>query len=455
MPVRPDGKITTPLIDDLAALGKTPTELARDMEKALVKYIRDPVVTVVVTNFVGPASEQVRVIGEAAKPQTLPYRKDMTVLDVMIAVGGLTDFADGNGATIFRVADGGKLYSVRLQRPGQARRHHGERRHAARRHPDHSAKLVLARGRIRRSSPDSVSERIMQELIHQLLAICAACGIAAGSVWPRHGSPRSSASAIVYKIPERYEASARVYVDTESLLRPLLAGLAIQPNLDQQVSLMSRTLISRPNVEKLVRHRGSRPAGANAAERDELIDNVDQDDQARGQCHRATSISSATAIPIPEQARKVVQSLLAIFVESSLGDKRQDTQTAVKFLDEQIKRYEDNLQASENRMKDFKLKYLGVANTAKAGLFRADVAISVRHRGAPARAAGGRGVAGFVQARNDRRDAEAAAGDRPEPRGARFVPEIDARIAALQRELGHAACASTRISTRTSSRRSV
>ena len=115
VPVRPDGKITTPLIDDLDALGKAPSELERDMEKALVKYIRDPVVTVVVTNFAGPATEQVRVIGEAAKPQVLPFKKDMTVLDVMIAVGGLTDFADGNSAHIFRVADGGKLYSVRLR----------------------------------------------------------------------------------------------------------------------------------------------------------------------------------------------------------------------------------------------------------------------------------------------------------------------------------------------------
>jgi polysaccharide export outer membrane protein len=115
VPVRPDGRITTPLIDDLEAIGKTPTELERDMEKALVKYIRDPVVTVVVTSFAGPTSEQVRVIGEAAKPQILPYRKDMTVLDVMIAAGGLTDFADGNAARIFRVADGGKLYAVRLR----------------------------------------------------------------------------------------------------------------------------------------------------------------------------------------------------------------------------------------------------------------------------------------------------------------------------------------------------
>src|SRR5206468_8364666 len=115
VPVRPDGKITTPLIDDLPALGKTPSELERDMEKALVKYIRDPVVTVVVTAFAGPVNEQIRVIGEATKPQVLAYRRNMTVLDVMIAVGGLTDFADGNSARIFRVADGGKVYAVRLR----------------------------------------------------------------------------------------------------------------------------------------------------------------------------------------------------------------------------------------------------------------------------------------------------------------------------------------------------
>ena len=115
VPVRPDGKITTPLVDDMVAIGKTPTELERDVEKALTKYIRDPVVTIVVTTFVGPVDEQIRVTGEAAKPQIMPYRKNMTLLDVMIAVGGLTDFADGNAATIYRVAEGGKIYSVRLR----------------------------------------------------------------------------------------------------------------------------------------------------------------------------------------------------------------------------------------------------------------------------------------------------------------------------------------------------
>ena len=116
VPVRPDGKIATPLVEDLPAIGKDATTLARDIEKALAKYIRDPVVTVIVTCFVGPFSEQIRVVGEAAKPQVLAYRQKMTILDVMIAVGGLTDFADGNGATLLRSSDGSsQQYSVRLK----------------------------------------------------------------------------------------------------------------------------------------------------------------------------------------------------------------------------------------------------------------------------------------------------------------------------------------------------
>jgi polysaccharide export outer membrane protein len=115
VPVRPDGKISAPLIDDLNAMGKDSTSLARDIEKELAKFIRDPVVTVIVTGFVGPYSEQIRVIGEAAKPQILAYKQKMTVLDVMIAVGGITDFADGNRATILRTAENNAQYTVRLK----------------------------------------------------------------------------------------------------------------------------------------------------------------------------------------------------------------------------------------------------------------------------------------------------------------------------------------------------
>lgn len=112
-PVRPDGKISTPLVEDMSAIGKTPTALARDLEKALAKYIQEPVVTVIVTGFIGPYSEQIRVIGQAAKPQALPYRKNMTLLDVMIAVGGVTDFAAGNKATLVRGVQQ-KQFNVRL-----------------------------------------------------------------------------------------------------------------------------------------------------------------------------------------------------------------------------------------------------------------------------------------------------------------------------------------------------
>lgn len=114
VPVRPDGKITVPLVEDLPAMGKDSTKLARDIEKALSKFIRDPVVTVIVVGFVGPYSEQIRVIGEATKPQVLPYRQNMSVLDVMIAVGGMTDFAAGNRASILRTSEGNKQYGVRL-----------------------------------------------------------------------------------------------------------------------------------------------------------------------------------------------------------------------------------------------------------------------------------------------------------------------------------------------------
>ena len=115
VPVRPDGRLAAPLVEDLVAQGKNPTTLARDIEQALAKFIRDPVVTVIVGGFVGPYSEQIRVVGEAAKPQALPYKQKMTLLDVMIAVGGITDFADGNRASILRTSDGNKQYSVKLR----------------------------------------------------------------------------------------------------------------------------------------------------------------------------------------------------------------------------------------------------------------------------------------------------------------------------------------------------
>ena len=105
-PVRPDGKMTMNLVEDMPASGKTPTQLARDLEKALSKYIQEPIVTVIVAGGVGPFSQQVRVIGQATKPQALNYREHMSLIDLMIDVGGITDFAAGNKAYILRTVDG-------------------------------------------------------------------------------------------------------------------------------------------------------------------------------------------------------------------------------------------------------------------------------------------------------------------------------------------------------------
>ena len=115
VPVRPDGRISTPLIEDLDARGKNPSSLARDIEKVLAQYVQNPIVTVMVTGFVGPFNQQIRVVGEAVQPRAIPYRANMTALDVMIEVGGLTDFAAGNDTVIVRRVDGEQsTYRVRL-----------------------------------------------------------------------------------------------------------------------------------------------------------------------------------------------------------------------------------------------------------------------------------------------------------------------------------------------------
>jgi polysaccharide export outer membrane protein len=106
VPVRPDGRISVPLLQDVVAAQKTPSQLAKDIKTGLSEFVKEPEVTVMVTDFTGTYSEQVRVIGEAAKPQAIPYRARMSVLDVMIAAGGLTEFAAGNRSMIVRQHDG-------------------------------------------------------------------------------------------------------------------------------------------------------------------------------------------------------------------------------------------------------------------------------------------------------------------------------------------------------------
>lgn len=164
-------------------------------------------------------------------------------------------------------------------------------------------------------------------------------------------------AAIVLRVPDKYEASARIYVDTQSILKPLMSGLAIQPNVDQQVSMLSRTLISRPNVEKLIRMAdldlGNQSKGTQEALVDRMMSTLEIKSTSRDNLYTLAFRDAS-----PDKAKKVVQSLVSIFVESSLGDSRKDTDAAKKFINEQIKTYEAKLEAAETRLKEFKLRNL-------------------------------------------------------------------------------------------------
>lgn len=165
------------------------------------------------------------------------------------------------------------------------------------------------------------------------------------------------AAVFVLLTPDRYEASARVYVDTQSILRPLMSGLAVQPNVEQQVSMLSRTLISRPTVEKLVRMADLDLGAKTKNEQDKLIQEVTAAIRIRT-TGKDNIYTLGFVDANKDKSLKVVQSLLTLFVESSLGSTRNDSDAAKRFLEEQIKTYETRLTEAETRLKDFKLRNL-------------------------------------------------------------------------------------------------
>lgn len=159
----------------------------------------------------------------------------------------------------------------------------------------------------------------------------------------------------VFVTPDKYEASARIYVDTDSVLKPLLAGLVVQANTEQQIGMLSRTLISRPNVEKLVRMADLDLRLKTAKDKEALIDDLTKTLKIKS-VGRDNLYTLEFRDTDPEKARKVVQSLTTIFIESSLGGKQMDSDTAMKFVEEQIKIYQKKLEEAEARLKEFKLK---------------------------------------------------------------------------------------------------
>ena len=245
---------------------------------------------------------------------------------------------------------------------------------------------------------------------------------------------------VVHRIPERYEASARVFVDTKSILKPLLQGLAIQPDVNQQVAMVSRTLINRPNIEKVVRNADLDLHVKNTAQRDALIDQTMSSISLASSRGGDNLYTISYRDPEPDKARKVVQSILTIFVESSVGDDRQDSRSAVRFIDDQIKVYEKVLQAAENRLKEFKLRNLGTAERDGGGDFFSRAA-GLQTQINAARLE----LNGAEQARDSYKkeltaeqpaSADALTDAPPElPSVPEFVPEVDSRIAKVRGEL--------------------
>jgi polysaccharide chain length determinant protein (PEP-CTERM system associated) len=274
----------------------------------------------------------------------------------------------------------------------------------------------------------------MDELIRQALAILR-------GMWQRRWLGITVAwivglasAAAILAIPDKYEATARVYVDTQSVLKPLMSGLAMMPNVDQQVMLLSRTLITRPNVEKLIRMADLDLTSESKRDRDALIDSL-MSSLRINNTSRDNIYNISYRDRQPEHAKKVVQALVSIFVESNLGTARKDTEAALKFLDQEIAGYEKKLEEAEARLKDFKLRNLATQGTEGKD-----------HLGQMSATA-----AQLEESRLELREAEQSRdalkrqilGEEPvllpdagqEPIAGVSVPEIDARIDAQQRNL--------------------
>ncbi|HAY10927.1 MAG TPA: chain length-determining protein, partial [Thauera sp.] len=234
----------------------------------------------------------------------------------------------------------------------------------------------------------------------------------------------------IYLMPDKYESTARINVDTQSVLRPLMSGLAVQPNVSQQINMLSRTLISRPNVEKLITMADLDLGVRSPAEREALINALMSDLQIRS-TGRDNLFTLAYADTRPERAQRVVQSLLSLFVESGLGSNRQDADAARRFIEEQIRSYEQKLTEAENRLKDFRLRNMALLGAGTRDYITqiADVNEQLRQARLELREAENSRDAMKQQLASGQSEADFA----PPPMLA--TPEIDARIETLQRNL--------------------
>ena len=237
-------------------------------------------------------------------------------------------------------------------------------------------------------------------------------------------------------LPNRYEASARIYVDTQSILKPLMNGLAVQPNVDTQVQMLSRTLISRPNMEKLVRMADLDLGNQSKAQQEALIEML-----TRELSIRSTAKDNLYTLSYrdkdPDTAKRVVQSLVSIFVESSLGASRKETATATTFINEQIKNYESKLEEAEARLKEFRLRNLELtASEGKDAASRlGELSNQLDRARLELREAENARSAAKQQLAAERARLDSAAQTALQDPSAFSMPEMDARIDAQKRNL--------------------
>jgi polysaccharide chain length determinant protein (PEP-CTERM system associated) len=233
--------------------------------------------------------------------------------------------------------------------------------------------------------------------------------------------------AVVLRMPNQYESSARVYVDTQSILKPLLAGMTTLPNVQQQVAFMRQTLISRPNVEKVMRDTDLDVQAKTSDEKERMIDALMSKITMAGTNRDDIYTISYTATD-PKLAKDVVQSLLTIFMEGSFGGKKQESDKAIVFIDDQIRSYEEKLATAENRLKEFKIKNMGLL--PNGGDFGSKVA-AANDALSQARLE----LAEAEQSSNAIRRRMASGGAVTPSGSAPIDPELESRLAAAQKNL--------------------
>ena len=242
----------------------------------------------------------------------------------------------------------------------------------------------------------------------------------------------------VFRLPDQYEASARVYVDTQSMLRPLMSGLTIMPDAGQQTAILSRTLLSRPNVEKIIRKSDLDTSARATAE--SLVDDTASSLKITRTVFGENLYTIAFRYTDPKKARDVVQAALSTFIEQSLGESRTGADSARKFLDEQIRDYDQKLKEAESRVNAFRLKYMGLFPTSGKDFVSSMAALGdqIKDMRLELRVAEQtrEGIRHQLQEQTQERTAAIAANPAFAPKIA--VPELDGRIETLKRQIDEA-----------------